>query len=69
MNDISAVNTAVFTPELFFAPKSLEASTAQPAFAPRAIAIRILTIELDAPIAVSAVAPANLPAIIVSASV
>ena len=65
----SPVETAVLTPRLFFAPNRRETSTAQPAFAPSATAIRIFTIEFEAPMAVSAVGPANLPAIIVSARV
>ncbi len=67
--EMSAVNTVDLTFALSFEPKNLDASTAQPAFAPRATAIRMLTIEFEAPMAVSAVSSANFPAMTVSASV
>lgn len=59
----------VLTSALSFFPKYRAASTAHPAFAPSANAIRIFTIALEAPIAVRAVCPAKRPAMIVSANV
>lgn len=59
----------VFVLPFCLAPKYLETSTAQPAFAPRETAISMFTMALEAPIAVNAVCPANRPAIIVSAKV
>ena len=67
---ISDVYTELLTSFVCLAPKNLAHKTADPAFAPRAMAMRMLTIDVEAPIAVKAVSlPENLPPIIVSAKV
>ena len=66
---IIAVLTAVFISRTRPAPKSCEMIIEHPAFEPKATAIKIMVTGYEAPMAASALSPANLPAITLSAIV
>ncbi len=64
---ISVVLIAVFIFSYCLPPKNPEITTQHPILLPMAIAINIIVIGYDAPIAANASSPANLPAITLSA--
>ena len=65
-SDISEVNTEVFSLPYSLAPKSWDIITAQPAFAPVPMAMKIIVIGYDAPTAARASLFMKLPAITLS---
>ena len=64
---MSAVFIAVFIRVMRFAPNSFEMTTELPTFIPVPNASRIVVIGYDAPTALRALSPMNLPAMTVSA--
>lgn len=64
---IIVVDTAVFIALKSLAPNRREITTEQPTLLPTAMAMRIIVMGYDAPTAASALSPANLPAITLSA--